>query len=446
MESITLDESYDDIFVDLMQKETFEISGRTLLFSTKNNNSSLSSKIYAFNIQDCTQDMPTQSPTLSPSSPPTVSSLPTIIFECFVTDDGGRRGVLYKAVRSYVDQDCANNKECDIGQTYGWPMNSWCVGNVKDMSYLFETMSKFESMSTFNEDISDWDTSSVTDMSRMFNGATSFNGNVSNFDTGSATDMSRMFQYAKAFNGNVSYFNTSSVTDMRFMFAGAGTFNGDVSNFNTSSVTDMGHMFWRATSFNGDVSTFDTSSITDMSGMFYGATAFNQDVSNFNTSSVTNMFGMFFGASSFNQDLCSWQDNFPYTVDTGYIFTKTSCTYQDEPQEDQNGPFCASECEAPSISPSSSSAPTTSPKPTQSPTISSSPTETCYWVDIAVAFDDYPEETSWDIQKIDDLGDDKIVLKTVNGTSDDANKVRTESMCLEGDREYQFTIYDEYGD
>ena len=209
VESITLDESYDDIFVDLMQKETFEISGRTLLFSTKNNNSSLSSKIYAFNIQDCTQDMPTQSPTLSPSSPPTVSSLPTTTFRFtwFDADDGGRYGILYDAVRAYVDQDCVNNEECDIAQVYGWPMNSWCVRHVKDMSGLFS------SMSTFNEDISDWDTSSVTDMSFMFSYASLFSGDVSKFDTSSVTSMSYMFSNAKAFNGDVSNFDTSSVTN-----------------------------------------------------------------------------------------------------------------------------------------------------------------------------------------------------------------------------------------
>ena len=79
----------------------------------------------------------------------------------FDKHDGGKDGVLYNAVRSYVSQDCANNQECSIGQTYGWPMNSWCVGNVTDMSELFHNMN------TFNEDISDWNTSSVTSMNRM---------------------------------------------------------------------------------------------------------------------------------------------------------------------------------------------------------------------------------------------------------------------------------------
>lgn len=49
------------------------------------------------------------------------------------------------------------------------------------------------------------------------------------------------------------------------------------------------------------------------------------------------------------------------------------------------------------------------------------------------------------LEKISDSGD-KAVLKTVNGTSNDKDKARTESICLEGDKEYQFAIYDSFGD
>ena len=103
-------------------------------------------------------------------------------------------------------------------------------------------------------------------------------------------------------------------------------------------------------------------------------------------------------------------------------------------------PYAVAPSMEPSTSPSShptvSSAPTTSVQPTQSPTVSSPPTNTCYWVDIVVVFDDYPEETSWQLQKMNDSGD-YIVLNSFNGTSDDKNKLRNESMCLEGGRTYQ---------
>jgi len=173
--TITLDESYDD----------YQLSGRTLL-ATKLDYTSLdsttryplSSEVYSFDIQDCLREtqIPSLSPSLSPTSPPSVSLIPSISISptlsgqrCFGEDDGGlcnsgncsESGILYTAVRSYVDQNCASNTTCEIAQVYGWPMNSWCVGSVKDMSYLFEYMD------TFNEDINGWNTSSVTDMSLM---------------------------------------------------------------------------------------------------------------------------------------------------------------------------------------------------------------------------------------------------------------------------------------
>jgi len=276
-------------------------------------------------------DMPIQSPTLTSSSHPSVSLLPTTTFKCFGADDRGcdsvddilggcnRFGILGSAVRAYVSQGCANNQQCDIAQVYGWPINSWCVGSVRDMSYLFRRMD------TFNEDINGWNTSSVTNMEDMFDGATSFNRDVSNF-------------------------NTLRVTSMAYMFAGATAFNQDVSNFDTSSVTSMRTMFRGASSFNRDVSNFDTSNVTDMSFMFYYASSFNQDVSNFDTSSVTEMYSMFRDASSFNQDLCSWQDSFPYTeANAVNIFANTRCTYKTTPQEAQKGPFCASDCQSSSV-------------------------------------------------------------------------------------------------
>lgn len=72
------------------------------------------------------------------------------------------------------------------------------------------------------------------------------------------------------------------------------------------------------------------------------------------------------------------------------------------------------------------------------------PTETCYWVDIVVVFDNYPEETSWNIQNIKDSGN-SVVLKTFNGTTDDAYELRNEYVCL-GEGAYQFMIYDSNGD
>ena len=132
---------------------------------------------------------------------------------------------------------------------------------------------------------------------------------------------------------------------MSWMFSDATSFNSDLSSWNTTNGWNMAGMFNGATSFNGDLSAWDTSGVTKMEYMFKGATSFNGDLSAWDISSLRDMDVMFYGATSFNQDLCTWGDEFPYDVwFPSSIFLDSGCTYQDDPQEDQKGPFCASDC------------------------------------------------------------------------------------------------------
>ena len=94
-------------------------------------------------------------------------------------------------------------------------------------------------------DISDWDVSSVTDMSYMFYGCKELTsvGNISGWDISSVTDMSYMFAFCKKFNQDLSKWNVSNVTDIRFMFFGCKSFNQDISNWNVSKVMYRMGMF-----------------------------------------------------------------------------------------------------------------------------------------------------------------------------------------------------------
>jgi surface protein len=114
-------------------------------------------------------------------------------------------------------------------------------------------------------------------MNGMFHDTYSFNQNLSNWDVSSVIDMSGMFYYATSFNEDLSSWDVSSVTNMNGMFKGASIFNGNISNWDVSSVTDMNGMFYDATSFNEDLSSWDVSNVTRMNSMFFGADALSDE-------------------------------------------------------------------------------------------------------------------------------------------------------------------------
>ena len=160
-------------------------------------------------------------------------------------------------------------------------------------------------------------------------------GPIGTWDTSRVTDMSNLFEGASYFNEDIGNWDVSNVTNMRLMFCDAENFNQDLSNWNTSRVTDMVAMFYRAYSFNGNISDWDTSSVTDMTNMFWEANSFNQPINTntvtrqdgttyiaWNVSKVKNMNNMFYDASSFNQDISDWDlksirymENDPYDLD-----------------------------------------------------------------------------------------------------------------------------------
>ena len=121
------------------------------------------------------------------------------------------------------------------------------------------------------------DLSGVTNMFEMLFSAVAFDGDISNWNVSSVTDMSYMFA-ATNFNWPLNSWDVSSVTHMNSMFFDAIHFNQDLHNWNVSSVISMHNMFARATNFNGDISGWDVSKVTDMSGMFVSASSFDQNL------------------------------------------------------------------------------------------------------------------------------------------------------------------------
>ena len=56
----------------------------------------------------------------------------------------------------------------------------------------------FQNADSFNQPLSAWNVSGVTDMTRMFHGADSFNQPLNSWDVSAVTDMTRMFSGAEA--------------------------------------------------------------------------------------------------------------------------------------------------------------------------------------------------------------------------------------------------------
>ena len=147
-------------------------------------------------------------------------------------------------------------------------------------------------------DLSNFDTSQVTNMSSMFRGMSNLTTlNLSNFDTSQVTNMDSMLASVSNLTTiDLSSFDTSKVTRMRAMFYGMRNLTTlNLSSFDTSKVTDMSLMFYNMSSLTTlNLSNFDTSQVINMYSMFDSVSNLTTlDLSNFDTSKVTNMSSMF---------------------------------------------------------------------------------------------------------------------------------------------------------
>lgn len=150
-------------------------------------------------------------------------------------------------------------------------------------------------------DLSNLNTSKVTDMTNMFSGCGISSLDLSGFDTGSVTSMDSMFTGCGQLSSiDLSNFDTRNVTTMEFMFNRCTSLTSlSLSSFNTNKVTRMIGMFSDCRGLTSlDLRSFDTSNVTDMIEMFYGCSGLTSlNLSSFNTSKVTSMRTMFYGCS-----------------------------------------------------------------------------------------------------------------------------------------------------
>jgi surface protein len=218
------------------------------------------------------------------------------------------------------------------------PMPSPCCAGTYEGSY--------GNFNTFNGDISEWDTSAVTTMFRMFKYNTAFNRDISAWDTSSVTNTEEMFMNAEVFNGDISAWDMSSVTNSRCMFYHyTRAFNADLSAWDFSSNTGMAEVFNRAHAFNGDLSGWSVSMVTTMVSMFYCAYSFNGDLSAWDISRVQSMSYMF-SSSAMSTDLRTTAGG-PWDVtgiNTGNMYRNSCATSGHNAPARAGYPVCESTC------------------------------------------------------------------------------------------------------
>jgi hypothetical protein len=120
---------------------------------------------------------PTASPSASPSTSPTASPTRTP-FAPAVKEE-------LRAALAACDAD-----QTQVLATYG-VLSTWDVTAVADFSFAGAPYGLLAGLTHFNEELSEWDVSAVTDMGAMFSGASSYNQPIA-FDTGSVTSMSAL--------------------------------------------------------------------------------------------------------------------------------------------------------------------------------------------------------------------------------------------------------------
>ena len=79
-------------------------------------------------------------------------------------------------------------------------------------------------------------------ISRLFAGATSFNGDLSNWDTHNVNNMAGTFREASSFNGDISTWDTANVITMFQMFKEASVFDQDLGGWEIKSVASFNGM------------------------------------------------------------------------------------------------------------------------------------------------------------------------------------------------------------
>ena len=201
------------------------------------------------------------------------------------------------------------------------------TSKVKNMSNLF-FLSKIKEIN-----LDTWDTSNVTNMSLMFDSSEAEKLNISNLNTKNVRSMNGMLSNlsTSGFKDlDLSKWDTSNVTDISRMFTlNYSTEKINVSNWDTSKITKMEDAFSGAHNLKEikGIENWNTSNVKTIHNMFaYSENLKSLNLSKWNTSNVEDMSELFLGAEGLAYlNIENWDTGKVESFDN--IFSNTALTH-----------------------------------------------------------------------------------------------------------------------
>jgi surface protein len=207
----------------------------------------------------------------------------------------------------------------------------------------FSSVVMFIGCESFNRDLSSWAVTASNVGPSMFSNCTVFNAGLGNGVsgtrlsgwnlTGYTGSMASMFSGARAFNQDISAWTVSGVTNMSNMFNTAQRFNQDISGWNTGNVQTMQTMFNNAQDFDQPIGSWNVTSCSNFQQMFRLNNVFDQNLGGWTLTAASNMTSMAGNLSTANKALTwiGWESNSPntginFTGTFGGTFSKTATT------------------------------------------------------------------------------------------------------------------------
>ncbi|MFT0132781.1 BspA family leucine-rich repeat surface protein [Candidatus Enterenecus avicola] len=170
-----------------------------------------------------------------------------------------------------------------------------------------DTEELFASIPLVNiENISYFDVSKVTNMSRMFSESVIPSLDLNNWDTSNVVDMTGMFSNSQIEELKISNFNTSNVGTMAGMFMESQVKELDLSSWDTSRLNNATSMFQNSQVESLNLSAWNTSNLQHMQAMFMNTIAEELNLSNWNISGAETTAIMFFNSQVKELDLSNW--------------------------------------------------------------------------------------------------------------------------------------------